>query len=148
MNEINVVAESESEDYKSKYLYAQAELQNQARRFQKEKEELLKYGQEKIMLEMITQLDSLDEGLKYIKDNASRQGVEFIKKNIEKGLAKFNLIKIEVEIGEEFNPHFHEAIEVGQREGLGANMVIDVLQPGYKMYDKVLRAAKVIVSKF
>lgn len=133
--------------FKEKYLYAQAELQNQARRFQREKEDLIKYSQEKIMLEMLSQLDSLDEGLKYIQDPASRQGVEFIKNNIEKGLEKFNLKKILVELGMTFDPHFHEAIEMGQREGMAANTVIEVLQPGYQLYDKVLRAAKVVVNR-
>lgn len=145
--EINQEEDSGLDSYKEKYQYALAEQQNQAKRYQKEKDELIKFSNEKLIKEIISQLDGFDEALKFITDAASRQGIEFIKGNLIKALEKFGLTKITAVPGEEFNPYIHEALDVINLDNQPDNTVYEQVQSGYQLNNKVLRAAKVTVVK-
>lgn len=138
---------NEEIDYKSKYLYAAAELKNQETRFQREKEELVKYSQEKLIKEILTQLDSFSQALNFISDEGTRQGILYIKGNLEKSLEKFGLTRIIVEPKEVFNPHYHEAMEVTNEEGFESNQIVKEVQSGFTLHNKVIRASKVVVQK-
>lgn len=146
-NDTTPNSETPIENFKEKYQYAVAEIQNQAKRFQKEKEEIVKFSNEKLIKEILTQLDGFDEALKFIQDPSSRQGIEYIKNNLIKALEKFGLSKIIAQPGEEFNPHFHEAIDTVVTSDFPENTISEQVQAGYQLSNKVLRAAKVTVNK-
>ena len=144
--------EKKEEDFKEKYYYVAAEMQNMQRRFDKEKENLLKYGSEKIITDMLDVVDNLERTLGFIKNDEDEKvknivvGIEMISKMFVESLGKHGLKMIEA-LGEEFDPHFHEALAQQPAEGKPDMEIIQVHQNGYTLNDRVIRAAKVVVVK-
>lgn len=141
-----------TDEYKEKYYYLAAEMQNMQRRFDKEKEGLLKYGNEKLITDMLDVVDNLGRTLSFIKNDQDEKvknivvGIEMIEKLFLESLAKHGLKKIEA-LGEEFDPHYHEALSQRQAEDKKNMEILEVQQNGYTLNDRVIRAAKVIVAK-
>lgn len=140
-----------AEDFKEKYFYLAAEMQNMQRRFDKDKEDLLKYGSEKILKDMLDIVDNLERTLGFIKTDEDVKvknivvGIEMISKMFLDSLQKHGLKVIEA-LGAEFDPHFHEALAQQPAEGKKHMEVIEVHQSGYTLNDRVIRPAKVIVA--
>jgi molecular chaperone GrpE len=145
-------AEESKDEYKDKYYYLAAEMQNMQRRFDKDKENLLKYGSEKILTDMLDVVDNLERTLGFIKTDEDEKvknivvGIEMISKMFIDALSKHGLKSIDA-LGKEFDPHFHEALAQQPVEGKPNMEVIQVHQNGYILNDRVIRAAKVIVVK-
>lgn len=145
--------DKESKDeYKDKYYYLAAEMQNMQRRFDKEKENLLKYGSEKILTDMLDVIDNFERTLSFIKNDEDEKvknivvGIEMISKMFADSLTKHGLKVIEA-LGKEFDPHFHEALAQQPVEGKPNMEIIQVHQNGYTLNERVIRAAKVVVVK-
>ncbi len=140
------------DEFKEKYYYLAAEMQNMQRRFEKEKENLLKYGSEKILKDMLDVVDNLERTLGFIRNDEDEKvknivvGIDMIQKLFIDSLSKHGLKQIEA-LGEEFDPNFHEALAQQPAEGKPNMEVIQVHQNGYTLNDRVIRAAKVIVVK-
>merc|ERR1711976_1160523 len=140
------------DEFKEKYYYLSAEMQNMQRRFEKEKENLLKYGSEKILKDMLDVVDNLERTLGFIRNDEDEKvknivvGIDMIQKLFIDSLSKHGLKQIEA-LGEEFDPNFHEALAQQPAEGKPNTEVIQVHQNGYTLNDRVIRAAKVIVVK-
>ncbi len=145
-------ADQSKDEFKEKYYYLAAEMQNMQRRFEKEKENLLKYGNEKILKDMLDVVDNLERTLGFIKNDEDEKvknivvGVEMIQKLFIDSLSKHGLQQIDA-LGKEFDPHFHEALAQQPAEGKPNMEVIQVHQNGYSLNDRVIRAAKVVVVK-
>lgn len=140
------------EDFKEKYYYLAAEMQNMQRRFEKDRENLLKYGNERLLNDMIDVVDNLERTLGFISTDEDEKvknivvGIEMINKIFLDNLEKHGLKQIDA-LGKEFDPHFHEALAQQPAEGKEDNEVIQVHQTGYKLNDRVIRAAKVVIAK-
>ena len=142
-------AKKEVEQYKDKYLRAVAEFDNYRKRTLKEKAELLLNGSEKAVCAF---LPILDEFARAIADktedvNAIKEGVQIIFNKFNKTLESLGVRKIETE-GKDFDVDFHEA--VAMVPGMGDDKkgkVIDCVQTGYQLNDKVIRHAKVAVGQ-
>ena len=141
----------EREDFKSKYLYLAAELENQRRRFQREKEHIFKFGSEKILSDLIEVVDNLERTIAAIEKSDDEKvqnivkGVALVKKQFLDTLQRHGLYPLE-SLGKEFDPTLHEAM--GQEESdQESNKIINVFEQGYKLNGRLLRAAKVIVAK-
>lgn len=132
-----------------KYLRLYAEFDNYKKRVNKDKEELLKYGQESLLYELLTVIDNLELALKHASDEVSTgliQGVEITYKELMKTLEKFGLTAVEAE-GENFDPSVHHAMSQVERDDVEENLVVEEYRKGYKLKDKVLRPSLVSVSK-
>jgi molecular chaperone GrpE len=140
------------EDFKEKYYYLAAEMQNMQRRFDKEKENLLKYGSEKILGDMLDVVDNLERTVGFIKTDEDEKvknivvGIQMIEKMFIDSLGKHGLKEIEA-LGKEFDPHVHEALAQQPAEGKSNMEIIQVHQKGYTLNERVVRAAKVVVVK-
>ncbi len=139
----------ELKEMSEKYLRLYAEFENYKKRVNKDKEELLKYGQESLLYELLTVIDNLDLALKHASDEVSTgliQGVEITYRELMKTLEKFGLTAVEAE-GKTFDPSVHHAMSQVERDDVDENMVVEEYRKGYKLKDKVLRPSLVSVSK-
>ena len=142
-------AKKEVEQYKDKYLRAVAEFDNYRKRKLKEKAELLLNGSEKAVCAFLPILDDFERAIadKTEDVNAIKEGVQIIFNKFNKTLESLGVRKIETE-GKDFDVDFHEA--VAMVPGMGDDKkgkVIDCVQTGYQLNDKVIRHAKVAVGQ-
>lgn len=142
-------AKKEVEQYKDKYLRAVAEFDNYRKRTLKEQAELLLNGSEKAVCAFLPILDDFERAIadKTEDVNAIKEGVQIIFNKFNKTLESLGVRKIETE-GKDFDVDFHEA--VAMVPGMGDDKkgkVIDCVQTGYQLNDKVIRHAKVAVGQ-
>lgn len=127
----------------------QADFDNYRKRTQKEKEETVKYAAERIVEAMLPILDNFERAINSTRTNqdfnAFSQGVEMIFKQMQNTLAKEGLTAIEA-VGQTFDPNLHEAVLQVDSEDYPENTVVEELQKGYYLKEKVLRPSMVKVS--
>lgn len=142
-------AKKEVEQYKDKYLRAVAEFDNYRKRTLKEKAELLLNGSEKAVCAFLPILDDFERAIadKTEDVNAIKEGVQIIFNKFNKTLESLGVRKIETE-GKDFDVDFHEAVAMvpGMSDDKKGK-VIDCVQTGYQLNDKVIRHAKVAVGQ-
>jgi len=151
-DEVDELAElrNEATTLKETNLRLQAEFQNYKRRTEKEKSEIYKYANEKIVIEMLAVLDNLDRALDSITNNADDHqnvlnGVEMIKKSFEDLLEKEGVQVIDA-VDQPFDPNMHHAVMTEEKDGCDSDVVIEEFQRGYKLGEKVVRPSMVKVS--
>ncbi len=139
------------EEQKDKYLRLSAEFDNYRKRTMKEKAELIKNGGEKAISGILPILDDLERALQNMQkaDNVQSmyEGLDLIFQKFHKVLAQEGLQKMEP-VGETFDTDYHEAIAlVPAPDEAQKGKVLDCVQTGYKLNDKVIRHAKVVVAQ-
>lgn len=144
-------AQKTIEEQQDKYLRLSAEFDNYRKRTMKEKAELIKNGGEKAINAVLPILDDMERALQNAQKSEDIQavckGIELISQKFQKVLAQEGLEKIEP-VGEAFDTDFHEAVALvpaPSEEQKGK--VLDCVQTGYKLHDKVIRHAKVVVAQ-
>jgi molecular chaperone GrpE len=126
---------------------AQAEFENARRRAAKEQQEYRDFAITDAIKTLLPVIDSFERALQVKSaSNDFRNGVELIYKQLQDALAKLGVRVIPAK-GEPFDPHFHEAIEMVETEDAPDHQVIEELQRGYKLKDRLLRPAMVKVAK-
>ena len=127
-----------------------AEMDNFKKRLNREHEEQMRYAAEKVLGDLLPTLDNLDLALRYgSKSEACKdmlQGVAMTHKLLLDAVEKHGL-KPMGEEGEEFDPNVHEAVGFEDRSDFAPNSVARVLQRGFKLGDRLLRPAKVMVKQ-
>ena len=149
----NMLAEAQQlvNEERDKYLRLAAEFDNYRKRTLKEKAELIKNGGEKTLTAILPVLDDFERALKNMEateaTQAMKEGVELIFTKFNKVLAQEGLQKIETE-GKDFDVDFHEAIALipAPSEDLKGK-ILDCVQTGYMLNEKVIRHAKVAVAQ-
>ncbi len=145
-----VKAKAKVEEQNDQFLRLQAEYDNYRKRTMKEKTELIKYATEGLVGELLPILDNFDRAIsaaKVTSDFASfSQGVEMILRQIQTALGNEGLKAIEAE-GQPFDPNIHEAVLRVESDEHPENTVLEELQKGYYLKEKVLRPSMVKVSK-
>ena len=141
----------ELETVKDKYLRLVAEFDNYRKRTLKEKTELILNGGEKVLSTLLPILDDLDrasQNMETSDDVATlKEGVSLIIDKLAKTLAAQGVQKMKA-IGADFNTDFHEAVAlIPAQDEAQKNRVIDCVQPGYLLNEKVIRHAKVVVAQ-
>ena len=144
-------AEEEIAQLKDKYLRQVAEFDNYRKRTLKEKTELILNGGAKVLEALLPVLDDLERAMQNIEKSDDvttlKEGVDLIINKLEKTLHTQGLKKMET-VGKEFDTDFHEAVAlIPAQEEAQKNHVIDCVQTGYMLNDKVLRHAKVVVGQ-
>ena len=149
----NMLAEAQQmvEEQKDKYLRLSAEFDNYRKRTLKEKAELIKNGGEKTLTAILPVLDDFERALKNMEASeetkAMKEGVELIFSKFQKILGQEGLQKIDTD-GKDFDVDFHEAIALipAPSEDLKGK-ILDCVQTGYMLNEKVIRHAKVAVAQ-
>ena len=137
---------------KESVLRAYAELENFKRRKEQEKTDYIKFANEGLILELLTVIDSFDMAISQFSNAESeelqslKEGVLLIHRQVLSFLDKYQVSKIEA-MDQSFDPSFHQAVSQEAVEGVDANTVIRVMQPGYVLNNRVIRPAMVVVSK-
>ena len=139
--------DSEIEALKDNLQRLQADFNNFRRRTQQEKESLSIYANEKIVTELLPVIDNMERALDACEDKESDiyKGVELVYKQLKDTLGKFSVEEIAAE-NEDFDPNLHMAVMQEAAEGIEPNKVIQVLQKGYKLSNRVIRPSMVKVS--
>jgi molecular chaperone GrpE len=140
----------ESENYLKSLLRVRADFENYKKIADREKQKLKLYATESILKKIISHYDDLKRALEVIETlengESLKKGFEIIIKNFEKVLEGEGIQPMNAE-GEKFDPYKHEALMCLDREDLPENTIIEELDKGYFFNKKVLRPAKVIISK-
>lgn len=138
-------------DKDDKYLRAEAEIQNMTNRFNKERAQILKYDGQDLAKSILPVLDNLKRALAIeVTDENGQQlkkGIQMVHDHLVKALTDHGITEIAAE-GKPFDPTLHQAVQtVPVAEGQKAETVVNVLQAGYQLKDRVLRPAMVVVAQ-
>lgn len=152
--EENVTAKPSAEELlaeeKDRYIRLYAEFENYKKRTAKEKMEFFQYANQDMMISMLGVLDDFERALKEIAKNGNTsdlQGVELIYQKFKNRLTEKGLKPIEVNAGDTFNVDFHEAItQIPAPSEELKGKIVDVIETGYTLSDKVIRFAKVVTG--
>ena len=134
-----------------KMLRNQADLENTRKRLEREKQEFVKFANERLIFDLLNVLDDLERTVDQAESSkedlsAFLKGIEMILVHLYEMLKNHGVKPIEAE-GKIFDPNFHEALMQVENKELPEHTIIEVLQKGYLIHGRVLRTAKVKVSK-
>lgn len=138
------------EKYKNDYLYLRAEFENYRRNVIKERADLLKYGCERLVVEVLGVLDNFERALE-VKPSAENlmnytKGVEMTQTELKSVLQKFGVSEIPSK-GLAFDPTVHEALSSEETSEVKPGYISRVFKKPYKLHDKVIRPGQVVVAK-
>ncbi len=144
-------ARSEADEYKDKYLRAVAELSNYRKRSEKDREDALRYANVALVRSLLSVLDNLERVIASAQEHSENaaailEGAEMTADSFRKVLREHHVVPIEAE-GKPFDPAVHEAMMQQPSDQYDTPTVLQVVQEGYKLHDRVVRPARVIVSK-
>lgn len=131
-----------------KVLRAMAQLKNAQDRAERDVVNAHKFGTEKLINDLLPVVDSLLRGLESMSDEspAAKEGLQLTLDLLNKTLSQHGATLIAPNTADDFDPQWHEAMTMQAGNGIENNKIISVLQPGYALNGRVLRAARVIVS--
>lgn len=140
-----------ADDYWEKILRITADMENLRKRMEREVDSARKYSTEKIIQELLPVLDSLEQGLQIAEDGADaakaiHEGMAMTLKMLTDVLGKFGIEVLEPE-GAPYDPQHHEAMSMVEQPEVGPGVILQVIQKGYSLHGRVVRPARVIVSK-
>ncbi|HJS49741.1 MAG TPA: nucleotide exchange factor GrpE [Gaiellaceae bacterium] len=139
---------AERDEYLELLQRVQAEFENYRKRTAREHERLVAHAHERLVRELLPVLDDLERALEAgerHEEAALVDGVKLVEQSLRKALQKEGLA--EIETAGPFDPHIHEAVLAQAREDAEPGSVLEVLQRGYRVGDKVVRPARVIVAE-
>jgi len=144
-------ARAKADEHWNELLRSRAELENLHRRMQRDIENAHKYGLEKFIQALLPVLDSMEMGLAAADGEGEqlqklREGMSLTFKMFSDELEKVGVTYIQPQ-GEPFNPEYHQAMTMVPNPDVEPNTVIDVMQKGYLLNDRLVRPAMVVVSK-
>ncbi|MCS5635824.1 MAG: nucleotide exchange factor GrpE [Myxococcota bacterium] len=146
-------ARRELEEAGDRFMRLQAEFENFRRRSLKERQESLQYGHQNLVKDLLATVDNLERALAHSEEDASAdmesvvQGVELVKRELLGALGKHGVKVIEPLKEEAFDPAFHEAMGQLPDGSVEPNSVLEVLQKGYMINDRMLRPARVLLAR-
>ena len=142
--------EKEKQDLYDRLLRSTADFDNFRKRVSREKDELIRYGNEKLARELLPVVDNFERALQQAENSADnkalREGIEMILKQFITVLDKFG-VKYFTSVGQPFDPNKHEAMVHQESSEHEENAVMSEFQKGYYLHDKLLRPAMVVVAK-
>ena len=150
LEEPNEVLEDERiSELEDTVLRLRAELDNTQKRSAAEVEKAHKYGIERLLLELLPVVDNLEHALNNLSEDVSesdKEGIDLTLKSFESALDKFGISPI-YPISEDFDPIKHEAVSVVKDEKHADNKIVEVMQKGWRLHERVIRPARVVVIK-
>ena len=144
-------AREEARQNQERWVRERADLENVKRRTAKERADAVRYGTEGLIRDMLPILDNLERALGHAKGSgegkALLDGVELVQKGFRDTLERHGVTRIDAPRGTRFDPTVHEAVAHVETAADEPNGVIEQLQPGYRLHDRLLRPALVTVAK-
>lgn len=134
---------------RERFLRSAADFENAKKRLAKERDEFVKFNQENLLRELLPVLDNFERALSHVPENlegpvkAVLTGVQMVFKQVAEILKNQGARRI-ASVGEIFDPHQHEAVGYVHDKGR-ENEIVEEVEPGYFLHDRLLRAAKVRV---
>ncbi|MDO8520973.1 MAG: nucleotide exchange factor GrpE [bacterium] len=139
--------EKDRDDYRAGWQRAKADIINYKKDEMRRMEELAKYATEDLVEELIGVLDNFDLGIAAMERMGTvEKGVYIIRSQMEDILKKRGLTRILVKVGDEFDPSYAEAI-AEEESDKPPGTILQEIEPGYKLHDKIVRPARVKVSR-
>ncbi|HEX7380570.1 MAG TPA: nucleotide exchange factor GrpE [Nevskiaceae bacterium] len=135
---------------KDQQLRALAELDNVRKRAERDGTQTAKFGAEKLMRDLLAIADSLELGRRAGADATAQSvldGVELTHRQLMSVLQKHGVTVVDPAVGELFDPHLHEAVTVIASTAVPPNCIVELMQTGYLLHDRLLRPARVVVSR-
>lgn len=143
-------AQAKAEEYWDRLVRMSAEMDNVRKRAERDVEQARKFALEKFARELLSVRDSLEMGIASAREEGGAdkhvEGMELTLRMLTNTMEKFDIQEMNPE-GEPFNPEYHEAMSTQEIEDKPANTVIQVMQKGYLLNERVLRPAMVVVSR-
>lgn len=143
-------SDEENEKYaalEDNFVRLQADFVNYKRRTEQERKDYIELGSKKVLNELLTVIDNFERAIEaHTNEESFKEGVELIYKQLLELLNKNNVTEMKC-LNEKFDPEFHHAVLVEEKQGVEEGIIIDVLQKGYLIGEKVLRPAMVKVSQ-
>lgn len=141
-------AEAKRDEYLADLQRLAAEFENYRKRAARDQERLIAHAHERLVRELLPVLDDLERTLEAAErheEAALVEGVRLVERSLRKSLENEGLVEIQTDGA--FDPHVHEALLTQAREGAEPGSVVEVVQRGYRLGDKVVRPARVIVGE-
>lgn len=137
--------------YREKLMRLQADFENNRKRLEKDRQDFVKFANESVIADLLNVLDDLERATSLAESGhedlpAFLKGIEMILAHLYETLKKHGVRPIEAE-GKTFDPNYHEALMQVEDKDAPEHTVVEELQKGYLLNDKVIRTAKVKVSK-
>lgn len=126
---------------------ALADVQNARKEEEKYRQEAIKYAATKVVEDFIPLIDTFDMALQYTTSESDSQGLKMLKDQFLKVLNKNGVTEIKPEIGIAFDPKQHESVGYQESEDFAQDSIAKVMQAGYKIHDRIIRAARVMLVK-
>lgn len=144
-------AEEKAKEHWERVLRTEAEKENVRKRAERDSDSARRYAVENFATELLAVRDSLELGLEAARQEDAdiekiREGTELTYRMLTQVMEKFNIEEIDP-VGEKFNPDLHQAMSMQEVEGHESNTVISVMQKGYRLNERLLRPALVMVAK-
>jgi len=143
---------SQLEESGDRLIRLQADFENFRKRAAREREETLHFGAQNLVKDLLSVVDNLDRALEHVRQSDGGdlegllQGVELVRRELMGVFEKHHVTAVEA-LGETFDPSVHEAIAQAPDAEVQPNTVIDVLQKGYQLRNRLVRPARVVVAK-
>ena len=134
-----------NEELLNRLKYLQAEFENYRKRVSREAEAVVRLANEALVVRLMPVLDDLDAALQHL-DGEAAKGVHMVRENLLKALRDAGLEEIPAE-GQTFDPYVHECVQQVPDPELEEDTVAEVVRKGYRLQDRILRPAQVIVIK-
>jgi molecular chaperone GrpE len=141
-----VVLEETIKALEEKVLRSHAEIENVRKNSQKEILKARVFSAETITKDLLSPIDNLERSLQHAEEKIPRSLVELVLKEISKALTNSNIETIDP-LGDKFDPNIHEALSIKEEKSKKREEILEVIQKGYKIQDRVIRPALVIVNK-
>jgi molecular chaperone GrpE len=141
-------AEAKRDEYLALAQRVQADFDNYRKRAVRDQERLVAHAHERLVRELLPVLDDLERALEAAEQHEEAklvEGVKLVEQALRSALAKEGLVEIETDGA--FDPHVHEALLTKPGDGAESGSVVDVVQRGYRLGEKVVRPARVIVAE-
>lgn len=146
--------DDELKELKDRYLRLQADIENVRKRAARDRQEAYNFGHENLVKSLLGTVDNLERAIQHSQADgqaaadveALQEGIELVYRELIQVLERFHVTPIEA-LGDPFDPAVHEAMAQQESSDVKPNTVVEVFAKGYLLRDRLLRPAKVIVSK-
>lgn len=134
-------------EFKDKYLRLYSEFDNFRKRTAKEKLDLIQNANEQLLVALLPIVDDFERASKAAEENTDIEGYKLIQDKFNKSMEKYGVKTMKIETGSDFDPDFHEAItQIPAPEEKLKGKIVDVVEKGFLLNEKVIRYAKVVVG--
>ena len=143
-------AKKEKEEYLSTLQRFKADFENYKKRAQKQADNNVRYSSEKILNKILVPIENIDRAIKFAHEHKQEtiplDGIVIIFEHLNRVLEEEGLTFISPQQGEKFDPYYHEAVCVDSSGNFEPGIIVQLLEKGYKIKERVMHAAKVMVS--